>query len=549
MIHRIRGYVLPSVGLLAFALLGLGFYSPGFWYGLMVVGPLLALGIYDYFQPKHSVLRNYPILGHLRFALEDIGPELHQYFVESNTDGRPFSREQRSLVYERAEDVSDAKPFGTELDLYEAGYRWINHSISPSAVIEDPGKNMRVEVGTELCEKPYSTSVLNISAMSFGALSPTAILALNTGAKMGGFAHNTGEGGLSRYHREPGGDLIFQFGTGYFGCRTEDGRFDAAQFEETARLDQVKMIELKLSQGAKPGHGGILPGAKVSKEIAEARGVPAGKDCVSPRAHTAFHTPIELLEFVAQLRSSSGGKPVGFKLCVGDPVELLSVCKAMLETGLLPDFITIDGAEGGTGAAPVEFSDHLGLPLQEGLLLANDALVGCGLRDRIGLAASGKRLSAFDIASAMAMGADWCNAARPFMFAIGCIQAQTCHTNECPVGVCTQDPKLYRALVVEEKAKRAYCFHRHTLESLAELTSAAGLQHPCELEPHHIWERLGPAEARTLEEMHEGLEPGQLLDGKASGRLQTYWSRASALSFGHAPAGLSAARTKALAGP
>ena len=549
MIHRIRGYVLPSFGLLAFALLGLGFYSTGFWWGLIAVAPLLGLGIYDYFQPKHSVLRNYPILGHLRFALEDMGPELHQYFVESNTDGRPFSREQRSLVYERAEDITDAKPFGTELDLYEAGYRWINHSISPSPVIEDPSKNMRVKVGTEVCDKPYSVSLLNISAMSFGALSPTAILALNAGAKMGGFAHNTGEGGLSRYHREPGGDLIFQFGTGYFGCRTEDGRFDAAQFEETARLDQVKMIELKLSQGAKPGHGGILPGAKVSKEIAEARGVPAGKDCISPRAHTAFHTPIELLEFVAHLRSWSGGKPVGFKLCIGDPVELLSVCKAMLETGLSPDFITIDGAEGGTGAAPVEFSDHLGVPLQEGLLLANDALVGCGLRDRIGLAASGKRLSAFDIASAMAMGADWCNAARPFMFAIGCIQAQTCHTNECPVGVCTQDPKLYRALVVEEKAKRAYCFHRRTLESLAELTSAAGLEHPCELQPQHIWERLGPTEARTLEEIHERLEPGQLLDGKASGRLQTYWSRASAQSFGNAPAGLSVARTNALAAP
>ncbi|MFZ1865343.1 MAG: FMN-binding glutamate synthase family protein, partial [Polyangiales bacterium] len=477
MIHQARGYVLPAVAFVVLALLVLGFFEPPFWYGLILFGPLLALGTYDFFQRQHSVLRNYPILGHLRFALEDMGPELHQYFVESNTDGRPFNRDERSLAYERAQGVNDAKPFGTEIDVYEPGYRWINHSIKPSRAIEDPAKNMRVEVGGERCDKPYSASLLNISAMSFGALSPNAILALNAGAKMGGFAHNTGEGGLSRYHSEPGGDLIFQFGTGYFGCRTEDGRFDAGMFEETARSEQVKMIELKLSQGAKPGHGGILPAAKVSEEIAGARGVPAGEDCISPRAHTAFSTPIELLEFVTLLRSLSGGKPVGFKLCIGDPVEFLSVCKAMLETELLPDFITIDGAEGGTGAAPAEFSDRLGVPLREGLLFANNALVGCGLRDRIRMAASGKRLTAFGIANAMAIGADWCNAARPFMFAVGCIQAQTCHTNKCPVGVCTQDPKLYRALVVEPKAQRAYRFHRHTLESLAEFTSAAGLDH------------------------------------------------------------------------
>ncbi len=537
MIHKLRGYVLPSVALVAFALFVLGFYAPAFWFGLILFAPLVALGSYDYFQSTHSILRNYPILGHLRFALEDMGPELHQYFVESNTDGRPFNRDQRSLVYERARGVNDAKPFGTELDVYDSGYRWINHSIQPSSTIEDPAKNMRVRVGTERCDKPYSASILNISAMSFGALSPNAILALNAGAKMGGFAQNTGEGGLSRYHRQPGGDLIFQFGTGYFGCRTEDGRFDPDRFQQSVCSDQVKMIELKLSQGAKPGHGGILPAAKVSQEIAESRGVPAGKDCISPSAHTAFGTPVELLEFVSRLRSLSGGKPVGLKLCIGDPVELLSVCKAMLETGLLPDFITIDGAEGGTGAAPSEFSDRLGVPLREGLSFANNALMGCGLRDQIRLAASGKRLSAFDIAIAMAMGADWCNAARPFMFAVGCIQAQTCHTNQCPVGVCTQDPKLYRALVVKQKANGVYHFHRRTLESLAEFTSAAGLEHPRAFAPHHIYERIGPTEAKCLDQILERVEPGALLEGRAPDALQRQWERADARSFHSGAAG------------
>lgn len=531
MIHEVRRYVLPSVALAALALFALGFYAPQSWYGLIFLGPLVALGCYDYLQPTHSVLRNYPILGHMRFLLEDVGPELHQYFVESNTDGRPFNREQRSLAYERAEGVNDAKPFGTELDVYESGYRWISHSIKPSPAIEDPAKNMRVEVGTDHCESPYSASILNISAMSFGALSPNAILALNAGAKMGGFAHNTGEGGLSRYHREPGGDLIFQFGTGYFGCRNEDGRFDPERFQQTASRAQVKMIELKLSQGAKPGHGGILPAAKVSREIADARGVPGGEDCISPRAHTAFGTPIELLEFLTRLRQLSGGKPVGFKLCIGNRVELLSVCKAMLETGLMPDFITVDGAEGGTGAAPPEFSDRLGVPLREGLIFANNALIGCGLRDKIRLAASGKRLSAFDIAIAMAMGADWCNAARPFMFSVGCIQAQICHTNKCPVGVCTQDPKLYRALVVERKAKRVYLFHRRTLESLAEFTSAAGLDHPREFAPRHIFERIGPTETKCLSDIYQNVEAGQLLDDKSNHPLQREWKRASPSSF------------------
>lgn len=531
MIHKLRGYVLPALTLLTLAFVGLGFVVPGFWWALIGVGPLFLIGLYDAFQTRHAILRNYPVLGHLRFILEDVGPELHQYVVESNTDGRPFDRDQRSLVYERAKNVNDKKPFGTELDTYATGYRWIMHSMRPRPPVEDAARNLRVEVGAGRCARPYSASVLNISAMSFGALSPHAIMALNTGAKKGGFAHNTGEGSLSRYHRKPGGDIIWQIGTGYFGCRTDDGRFDPDLFAEHASLDQVRMIEVKISQGAKPGHGGVLPAAKINKEIAETRGVPMGRDCISPPYHSAFSTPIELLEFIARLRELSGGKPAGFKLCIGDPVEFLAICKAILETGIAPDFITIDGAEGGTGAAPQEFSDHLGVPLREGLLLAHNALVGCNVRDQVRLAASGKCTSAFDLAVALALGANWCNAARGFMMSVGCIQAQSCHTNKCPVGVTTQDPKLYRALVIADKAERAYSFHRNTVAALAEFTAAAGLEHPNDFTPHHIWERISPTDARPLDQIYDFLEPGQLLDGRPGEFLQHYWAGANAESF------------------
>jgi glutamate synthase domain-containing protein 2 len=532
MIHKLRGAVLPAVVVLAVLFGLLGWRVDGAWYvGLALFGPLAAIGIYDVLQTEHSILRNYPILGHLRFALEDLGPELHQYIVESDIDGRPFNRDERSLMYERAKNVMDKKPFGTELDVYAEGYAWLAHTMAPKPLIENASESLRVEVGGPGCTQPYSASVLNVSSMSFGALSANAVRAMNLGARKGGFAHWTGEGGCSRYHKEHGGDLVWQIGTGYFGCRTSEGCFDPDMFGEQARDEHVKMIEIKLSQGAKPGHGGVLPAAKVSSEIAEARRVPVGKECVSPSGHSAFSTPVGLLEFVARLRELSGGKPVGFKLCMGEPREFLGVCKAMLETGITPDFITVDGAEGGTGAAPIEFSNHLGMPLVEGLVIVNNAVVGIGLKDRVRIAASGKRVTAFDIAVAMTLGADWCNVARGFMLSVGCIQAQQCHTNRCPVGVTTQDPGLQRALVVSDKGERAYHFHKNTVEALAELLAATGVEHPAELDPSSLFVRLAPGKIRRMSNLFDFLEPGQLLDGSAPEPLASLWNAASAKSF------------------
>lgn len=529
LLHRVRGYVMPLLVLLSlgFAALGLAL-TPVFYTGLLVTVPLALVGVYDLLQPRHSILRNYPVLGHLRFLLEGAGPELHQYFVESNTSGRPFDRDQRNLMYRRAKDIEGVKPFGTELDVYAPGYGFISHSIKPRPLAVEPARTLRVEVGGPHCRQPYSASILNISAMSFGALSANAIRALNTGARLGGFAHNTGEGGFSRYHREPGGDIVWQIGTGYFGCRDEDGSFDVEMFAEQASVEQVKMVELKISQGAKPGHGGILPGVKVTREIAQARKVPEGQDCFSPPGHSAFETPIELLEFIATLRERCGGKPVGFKLCVGDPREFFSICKAMLQTGITPDFITVDGAEGGTGAAPTEFSDHLGFPLREGLLLVHNALVGIGVRDAVKLAASGMRMASYEMASAMALGADWCNVARGFMFSVGCIQSQSCHTNRCPVGVATQDARLQRALVVEDKAQRAYRFHKNTVGGLAEMTAACGLDHPNQFTPLHLYERISAHELRRFDQLYHFFQPGQLLEGKLPDFLRPLWEAARA---------------------
>ncbi len=527
MIHQIRGFILPAVTLLTIVALCLGlFVDTVYLWGATVCAGLLAVGIYDVVQKRHSILRNYPILGHLRFMLEDAGPELHQYLVESNTSGAPFARDQRSLIYERAKNVADKKPFGTELDVYAEGYSWIAHSLAPRPLAERPSETLRTRVGEGRCEKPYDASVYNISAMSFGALSANAVLAMNAGARKGGFAHNTGEGGLSRHHRQNGGDIIWQIGTGYFGCRTDQGTFDAEMFAERATIDQVKMIEIKLSQGAKPGHGGILPAAKVSEEIAEARRVPANETCFSPPGHSAFDSPIGLLEYVTKLRELSGGKPVGFKLCVGNPREVFALCKAMVETKLLPDFITVDGGEGGTGAAPIEFSDHLGAPLRDGLILVHNALVGIGVRDQLRIAASAKRTSGFEIAAAMSMGADWCNSARGFMLAVGCIQAQTCHTNRCPVGVTTQDAHLQRALDVGDKGERVFHFHKNTVEALAEVTAAAGLDHPAEITADHLWWRLSMNDVRPVSQIYELFEPGQLIDGTVSENLQQYWDSA-----------------------
>jgi glutamate synthase domain-containing protein 2 len=525
-----RFYALAIALLVFIASLVLEFIFKAHWvtWPLIVIsGALSVVGLIDVTQTKQAIRRNYPILAHFRFFFEYIRPEIRQYFIESDNEASPFSRASRSLVYQRAKRDSDKRPFGTTLDVYEPGYEWINHSIAPSQIASH---DFRLTIGTG--EKAYIASVFNISAMSFGALSANAIRALNKGAKTGNFAHDTGEGSISRYHREHGGDLIWELGSGYFGCRTVDGKFDAARFAEQAQDPQVKMVELKLSQGAKPGHGGVLPGPKVTPEIAEARGVKVGEDCVSPAKHSVFSTPIELLEFIAKMRELAGGKPAGIKLAIGHPWEFFALAKAMVKTGITPDFIVVDGSEGGTGAAPVEFTDHVGVPLREALLLVHNTLLGVGLRDRIKLGASGKIVSAFDIARTMAMGADWCNSARGFMFAIGCIQAQTCHTGHCPTGVTTQDPMRQRALVVPDKATRVSEFHHSTLHALSELIAAAGLMHPSQLKPEHIIRRISTTEVTSLATLYKFLKPGELLDDSSSHRVFAYyWQRARAESF------------------
>jgi len=508
--------------------------GPGWWLVAAIAAALTVLGIYDLLQTSHAIRRNYPIVGNIRWLVEAIRPELRQYLFESETEAAPFSRAQRSLVYQRAKGVEDARPFGTEQNVYGAGYEWVNHSMRPRTISDT---DFRIAIGGERCTQPYEASLLNISAMSFGALSANAIRALNRGAQLGGFAHDSGEGSISRYHRpetegEPGGDLIWEIASGYFGCRDEQGRFDPDKFTRQARSPQVKMIEIKLSQGAKPGHGGMLPAPKVTAEIAEARGVPQGVDCISPSRHSAFSTPVELLEFIAKLRELSGGKPTGFKFALGHPWEFFGICKAMLETGLLPDFIVVDGGEGGTGAAPLEFTDHIGTPLQEALLLVQNTLVGLNLRDRIRIGASGKIISAFDMARTLALGADWCNAARGFMFALGCVQSQSCHTDRCPTGVATQDKSRQRALVVPDKAQRVASFHRNTLHALGELVGAAGLAHPGDLKPHHIVRRVHHNEIRLLSNLFKFLAPGELLvNPSAHAVYEMYWPMASAHSF------------------
>jgi glutamate synthase domain-containing protein 2 len=501
----------------------------------IVCAVLSAVGIRDMFQSRHSVLRNYPLVGHLRFLLEFIRPEIRQYFIESDNEETPFSRQQRSIVYQRAKGEPDKRPFGTQVDTHAEGYEWINHSLQPTAL---PSHDFRVTIGgSDSCTQPYAASVFNISAMSFGALSANAILALNGGARKGQFMHDTGEGSISPYHRVHGGDLVWEVASGYFGCRDERGRFDEQKFASHASDSQVKLIEVKLSQGAKPGHGGVLPGPKVTPEIAATRGVQAGVDCVSPASHSEFSTPIELLNFIERLRKASGGKPTGFKFCVGHPWEWFAICKAMLQTGILPDFIVVDGKEGGTGAAPLEFVDHVGTPLQEGLQLVHNTLVGLNLRHRIKIGCSGKIISAFDIARAMALGADWCNSARGFMFALGCIQAQACHTGSCPTGITTQSRVRQKAIVVPDKAERVFRFHRLTLDALRELTQAAGLMHPNEFRATHIVRRVSNGEVRLLANSLPQVEAGAVL-AASEGRgpwphnvYAMYWPRARANTF------------------
>lgn len=469
---------------------------------------LFGLGIYDKFQKKHSVLRNYPISGHLRYLIEYIAPELRQYIVESDNEETPFSRAQRSVVYQRSKGVTDVQAFGTKIDVMKPSYEWIGHSMSPSTI---KSSDFRITIG-ESCAKPYSMSVFNISAMSFGSLSANAIRALNMGAKMGNFAHDTGEGSVSMYHRENGGALIWEIGSGYFGCRNEDGTFSEEKFKATAQEEQIKMIEIKMSQGAKPGHGGVLPAAKITPEIAVTRGVPMGVDCVSPSAHSAFNNPKELVLFIEKLRTLSGGKPTGFKLCIGHPWEFFGIYKAMMELNIYPDFIVVDGSEGGTGAAPMEFTDHIGTPLQEGLLLVHNTLVGLNIRDKIKIGASGKIISAFDMARTFALGADWVNSARGFLFSLGCIQALSCNTGNCPSGIATQDSERQKALVVPDKAIRVNNFHKNSLHALQELLQAAGVEHPDELKPHHVVRRISSNEIALLSNLLPFLEKGDLLN-------------------------------------
>lgn len=500
----------------------------GWAWVLLITIPLLAIAAYDWFQSGWSITRNYPVLGRIRWIALKLRPFIRAYAVEDDTHGTPYSYAARELIKTRAHGLADTIPFGTEREVYEEPHHWVCHSLSPEP---NPELEPRVTVGNEQTSKPYSASILNISAMSFGSLSANAVRAMNIGAKRGNFYQDTGEGGLSRYHLEHGGDIVWEIGSGYFGARDKDGKFDPEKFRDKAVNDAVKMTEIKVSQGAKPGHGGMLLGAKVTPEIAEVRGVPVGQNCLSPRGHSSFSTPAQMLEFAAQMRDLSGGKPVGIKFCVGQPHEPFALVKAMLTTGIYPDFIVIDGAEGGTGAAPLELADWVGMPLWDGLILMRNALVGAGVKKHVRLAASGKVFSGMGLAHNMALGADWCNAARAFMQSVGCIQAQRCHTGTCPTGIATQDKWRQRALVPEEQGEHAARFHKKTLEALADIVAAAGFKHPEDLQPHHIMHRVGTHDSVQLDKLHPFLPENVLIDDPDSTIYADWWRAASSDSF------------------
>lgn len=506
-----------------------------FWinalFSFVIVAPLIYMGVVDMTQNRQAIRKNFPLLGRLRYVFEDMRPKIQQYFVESDTDGTPLNRNERSVIYQRAKKQIDTIPFGTQLNVYAEGYEWMTHSVNAL----DHNKldhNPRVRVGNKDCKQPYDASILNVSAMSFGSLSPNAIEALNSGAKAGGFAHNTGEGGISPYHLKHGGDLIWQIGTGYFGARDTNGNFSPEAFTKNATRPQVKMIEIKLSQGAKPGHGGILPAKKNTPEIAAIRGVQAGTTVFSPPFHSAFNTPIGLIQFVKQLRDLSGGKPIGFKLCIGRKSEFLAICKAMVQLNTYPDFITIDGGEGGTGAAPPEFSNFVGMPLLDALAFADDALRGFGIREHIKLDCSGKILTGFHIVRAMALGADFCNSARAMMLALGCIQALECNKNTCPTGVATQDPYFMKGLDINDKGARVTNYHHNTVASFVELLSCSGLDHPEKINRSHVYRRVFMNMVKTYEEIYPPLPDGCLLEGgDAPIEFESYMNKASAEAF------------------
>lgn len=524
-----KAFVLFAITSLA--LIGILMYvTLKFSFLLLIFMPLILMGFYDMYQSKKSIRRNFPLLGRMRYLLESMGPEMRQYFVETDLEGKPFNRLQRSLVYQRSKKEADSQPFGTQLNVYDEGYEWINHSIRAIS-FSNVNENPRVTIGSSQCEKPYDASLFNISAMSFGSLSKNAILALNNGAKQGGFYHNTGEGGLSPYHLE-GGDVVWNIGTSYFSCRTDDGNFSYDEFVKRATLNNVKMIEIKFSQGAKPGHGGILPKEKVTDEIAAIRLVSKGHDIVSPPTHSAFTTPKELMDFVKLLRKGSGGKPIGMKICIGNKSEFLSICKAMVETKTYLDFITVDGGEGGTGAAPQEYSDHVGMPLREALAFVYDALNGFGIKNQIKIICSGKVITGFDIIKNLSIGADLCNSARGMMFALGCIQALECHANTCPTGVATQDPQLMKGLVPEEKSVRVARFQKETVKSAMDLMASAGIAHPDDVDRTVVSTRIDKTQVRTFYEIYPELVNGCLLNEESVPQDFLYfWKKASVDKF------------------
>ena len=526
-----RQFIILSLIALASTAAIAHFAWPPFWWALVAVVPLVLLGLFDMVQTGHTIVRNFPIVGRGRYLMEALRPKIYQYFVESDIDGTPINRIFRSVVYQRAKGTTDTVPFGTELDVNGVGYEWMNHSLAAHNP-QEADHDLRVKVGGTDCSQPYSASIFNISAMSYGALSRNAVLSLNGGAKIGNFAHNTGEGSISPYHLEQGGDLIWQIGTGYFGCRSPEGGFSEQIFAEKAQGETVRMIEIKLSQGAKPGHGGILPAVKNNPEIASIRTVQPHTDVISPPSHTAFSTPLEMVAFIQKLRELSGGKPIGFKLCVGIRSEFFALCKAMVETGIKPDFITVDGGEGGTGAAPVEYSNSVGFPLNDGLAFVVDALLGFDLKKDIRVIASGKILTGFHLLRTLAMGADMSNSARGMMLALGCIQALECNQNNCPTGITTQDPQLMAGLVVSDKRQRVANYHHETVKSVAELLTASGLDHIEQLHRAHIYRRVSALNIARLDEIYPYPETGCMLKGKVPARYQSDFAQATSGSFG-----------------
>lgn len=521
-----RIFALVSIGVVILFTSLAFFVWSGFWYFLGFCMIFILIGIRDLVQKKHTLWRNFPVLGRLRWLMEDMRPKLYQYFVESDTDGKPINRLDRSTIYQRAKKELDTMPFGTQFNVYEEGYEWMTHSIAPKdfhKLNHDP----RVIVGNKDCKQPYSCSLLNISAMSFGSLSTAAVQSLNGGARIGGFAHNTGEGGISPYHLVEGGDLIWQIGTGYFGARDDHGNFSIDIFKKNVSRPEVKMVEIKISQGAKPGHGGILPAAKNTPEIAAIRHVKPYITIYSPPYHSAFSTPRELVLFIQQLREASGGKPVGFKLCIGHKSEFIAICKAMVELDIYPDFINVDGGEGGTGAAPQEFSNYVGAPFMDGLAFVENMLRGFNIRHHIKIFTSGKILSGFHMVRAIALGADVCMSARAMMMALGCIQALVCNKNTCPTGITTQNPQLVAGLVVSNKKVRVANYHEETVKSFVELLGAAGIENPRELSRSHIYRRVFMNEVRTLEDIYPTLPGGCMLNGNIPDKYKNDFEKAN----------------------